>query len=300
MTTDSLFSRLSRELFGDDREETAGEVLFFRIFELFIVASAIHMVWDWGFYIQRISDIVLPLGIANYIDVSFLFGNGLSLVNAGLVTVLVFLGFARTNKYAYLAGFLLMHLQFAARYTLGEIPHSSNIVGMTLLGLALAMLLYREAHVRRRFVMGYTYFFVGLGYTLAAICKLIGTGPLWSDGRHLWLWVHEKAIDAMGYTGLLDYNAMQDLVLESVWIATALLTVGLLSEFFAWGMWWRKYRMLVLLAVLALHVGIYLVMNIMFWHTFFELILLAFPWASWIDRFGVQGSGLRVPGFVER
>ena len=296
----TFFSKLSHELFGSDTEETAGEVLFFRIFELFIVGSTIHLAWEWGMYILRISDIVLPLGIANYIDVSFMFGNGLSLINAAIISICIFLGFTRLSKYAYLVAFLLLHVQFAARFTLGEIPHSSNVVGMTLLGLSIAALAFDDSSHRRRFVMGFTYFFVGLGYTMAAICKLIGTGLLWSDGRHLWLWIHEKAVDGMGYTGLLDYNMMQEIALASVFVATMLLTLGLLSELFAWAMWWRKFRMPVLLAVLALHVGIYLVMNIMFWHTFFELILLAFPWAAWIERLRASRFGFHVPSIVYR
>jgi hypothetical protein len=287
-------------LFGFDREETRGEILFFRIFELFIVASTIHLVWYWGIYILRISDIVLPLGIANYVDVSFMFGNGLSLINAGLITVLVVLGFFRTFRYAYFIGFLLMHLQFAARFTLGEIPHSSNIVGMRLFGLSLAMLVFDDATYRRRFTFGFTYFFVGLGYTLAAFCKLVGTGLFWSHGHHLWIWINEKAVDAMAYTGILEYNLTQQIALSSVFFATAMLTFGLLAEFFSWAMWWRKFRLPVLLAVIGLHVGIYLAMNIMFWHTFFELILLAFPWARWIDGFLEARSTLRVPGFVFR
>ncbi len=281
----SLISKISRELFDFEREETQGELVFFKLFELFIIGSTIHMAWDWGFYILRISDLVLPLGIANYVDVSVFFGNGSSLVIAGLISIFCLLGFFRINKYSYLVAFLLLHLQFATRYTLGEIPHSSNVVGMTLLGFATAMVVFSDSRVRRRFTMGYTYFFVGLGYTMAAICKLIGTGIFWSDGRHLWIWIHEKAVDAMGYTGLLDYNFLQEFALSSFSFATLILTFGLLSEFFAWVMWWRKPRMLVVLAVLALHMGIYLVMNIMFWHTFFELILLAFPFAKWIDMF---------------
>ncbi|MFK7846000.1 MAG: hypothetical protein AB8G77_11920 [Rhodothermales bacterium] len=287
----SLISTLSRELFDYEREETAGELLFFKIFELFIAVSTIHLAWSWGLYILRISDVVLPLGIAIYIDVSFLFGNGLSLVVAGLVTVFAALGFFRINKYAYLISFLLLHLQYAARFTLGEIPHSSNVVGMTLLGLATAMVFFSDAKVRRRFTMGYTYFFVGLGYTMAAVCKLIGTGWFWSDGRHLWIWIHEKAVDAMGYTGLLDYNLLQQVALNSMFFATIGLTFGLLSEFFAWLMWWRRFRMPVLFAVLGLHVGIYVLMNIMFWHTFWELLLLALPWAKWLDVALASRSG---------
>ena len=280
----SLLSTLSRELFDYEREETTGEILFFKIFELFIAYCTVQYAWAWGLYIQRLSDVVLELGIANYLDASFFFGNGLSLGIAAMITIGVFLGFFRLSRWGYVIAMLLLHLQFSIRFTQGEIPHSSNVLGMTLMGLAIGVFIFTDATYRRRFTMGFTYFFVGLGYFMAAICKLIGTGIFWSNGKHLWIWIHEKAIDAFAYTGILDYNILQEISLESAFFATTILTIGLLSEFFAWGMWWRKFRTPVILAVLGLHTGIYLVMNIMFWQTFYELILLAFPWAVWIDK----------------
>ncbi len=280
----SFLTTLSRELFDVRSQESPGHVVFFKLFELFIVGATINYAWSWGLYILRISDVVLPLGIANYIDVSLFFQNGSSLAVAGLITLFCMLGFFRVTKYAYMAAFLLLHLQFSTRFTLGEIPHSSNVVGMTLLGFSLATLFFDEPRKRRTFTMGFTYFFVGLGYTLAAVCKLVGTGLFWSDGRHLWIWIHEKAVDAFAYTGILDYNLLQVWSLNSVSFATLILTFGLLAEMFSWLMWWRKYRTPILLAVIGLHVGIYLVMNIMFWETFYELILLAFPWAVWLDK----------------
>ncbi len=280
----SKLSVLAEELFDYDRPVTSGERVFFRLFELFIVGAVIDMVWYWGAYIMRISDLVLPLGLANYVDVTVLYGNGLSYVIAGLVTVLAVIGYLRLFRYAYLVAFALMHVQYVTRFSLGEIPHSSNVVGMVLLGLGLAMILFDDARFRRRFTLGFTYFFVGLGYALAAICKLVGTGIFWSDGRHLWIWVHEKAVDAFAYTGILAYNPLQEFALSSFSFSTAILTFGLLSEFMAWGMWFRRFRMPVILAVIGLHIGIKAVMNIMFWHTFWVLLLLAFPWSDWIDR----------------
>ena len=280
----SLLSTLSRELFDYEREETTGEVVFFKLFELFVAYCTIQYAWAWGFYIQRLSDVVLELGIAIYIDPYLFFDNGLSLVVAAIITLGVILGFFRVSRYGYVVAMLLLHLQFAIRFTQGEIPHSSNVIGMTLMGLAIGVFMFSDAKHRRRFTMGFTYFFVGLGYFMAAICKLIGTGIFWSSGKHLWIWIHEKAIDAFAYTGILDYNILQEISLSSAFFATTILTIGLLSEFFAWAMWWRKFRTITILAVLGLHMGIYLVMNIMFWQTFFELILLAFPWAIWIDK----------------
>lgn len=285
---------LLHNLFDFEREETPGEILFFRIFEGFVVLATLKLAWEWGFYIRRISDVVLPLGIAQYIDVSFLFASGLSLLNAGLITALVGLGFFRVTRYAYLAAFLLLHLQYAARYVLGEIPHSANMLGMTLLGLALAMLCFGAPALRRRFTLGFTYFFVGLGYTVSAFCKLVGTGPLWVDGRHLWLWIHEKAIDVFAKSGALELNWMQELALSDYWIATAFLTIGFLSELSAFLIWWKPFRLPVGLAVIGLHLGIHFVMNILFLLSLIELVLLTFPWARWIDgtlgRIGARSS----------
>lgn len=275
---------LYHNLFDFDREETAGEVIFFRLFELFVGYFTIRLAWDWGHYITRISDVVLPLGIANYIDVSFMFGNSLPLVNAGLIAALVVVGFFRWSRYAYLGAFLLLHVQFATRFTLGEIPHSSNVLGMTLLGLALALVFFDDGRFRRRFTMGFTYFFLGLGYTLAAFCKLIGTGITWPDGRHLWMWINEKTIDATAKTGVIEYNWLQELALSDYWVATAMLAGSLIAELCAVLMWWKQFRTPMVLVVIGLHLGIFYIMNIMFMITLLELILLALPWAVWIER----------------
>lgn len=272
-----------KHLFDFDREETTGEIVFFKIFELFVAGGTLFLAWTWGEYILRISDVVLPLGIAQYIDISFLFEHSLSLVNAAVISVLVVLGFFRVTRYAYLGAFLLLHLQYAARYSLGEIPHSANMLGMTLLGVALAMLLFQSSLHRRRFTMGFTYFFVGLGYTLAAISKLVGTGITWPDGRHLWMWINEKSVDVLSKTGTLDLNWLQEWALSDYTVATVFLAFGLLTELFAFLMWWRPLRTPVVLAVIALHVGIDLVMRIFFYLAVIELALLALPWARFID-----------------
>ena len=277
-------TNLSDNLFEFDREETGGEIIFFRLFELFIVYFTVRLAWEWGQYITRISDVVLPLGIANYIDVSFMFETSLPFVNAGLITALTVVGFLRLSRYAYLASFLLLHLQFATRFTLGEIPHSSNVLGMTLLGLALAMVFFDGGWYRRCFTMGFTYFFVGLGYTSAAFCKLIGTGITWPAGRHLWMWIHEKGIDSLAKTGVFQYNGLQELILSDYWIATAVLAASLLTELLAVLMWWKRFRTPMVLAVIGLHTGIYYTMNITFQITFLELILLALPGAVWIEH----------------
>ena len=76
---------------------------------------------------------------------------------------------------------------------------------------------------------------------------------------------------------------LQQLALSDRWFATAILTFGLVTEFFAFLMWWRRLRYPVIFAVFALHVGIYVSMNIIFVLSMYELVLLGLPWAAWID-----------------
>lgn len=284
---------LRPDLFEFEKPQTTGELIFFKGFEFFILLAVANLAWSWGYYILRISDVVLPLGIARYVDVTFMFDHHLSLINAAVITGLMLAGFFRLTKYAYLAGFLLLHLQYAARFTLGEIPHSSNMLGMTLLGLSLAMLLFQDDLHRRRFTLGFTYFFVGLGYTLSAFCKLIATGVTWPAGRHLSMWINEKSIDAFAKTGILEFNVLQEIALSSHGLATAFLTLGLLTELFAFLAWWKKFRMPILIAVIGLHIGIYLIMNIFFKLSVYELVLLAFPWPAWLDWLTSRASWMR-------
>ena len=150
--------------------------------------------------------------------------------------------------------------------------------------LALAMPAFTDASHRRRFTLGFTYFYVGLGYTLAGISKLGGTGLNWADGRHLWMWVNEKGVDVLSKTGVFELNVLQELVLASLTVATLILAFGILTELFAFLMWFRKLRTPVIMGVLALHVGIDIIMNIFFYLSVMLLVILGLPWAKWIDR----------------
>jgi hypothetical protein len=278
------FAPFLHALFGFDRPETRGYVAFFAFFELFVVAFTARYAWAWSLVVQSYGDVVLPLGMANYVDVSVFFGSPLAFAAAGVLTLGLLLGWTRRWRYGYLVAMVVFHVLFAARYSQGEIPHSSNVIGMTLLGLGLAVAAFDDEHLRRRFTMGFAYFSVGLGYTLAAFCKLVARGLTWPDGRHLWMWVYEKSVDTMAQTGTFEFNVVQQLVLDYYPLATLFLTVGLVSELLAWTMWWPRFRTLALLAVLGLHAGIYLTMEIVFLVTTGELVLLAVPWACLLDR----------------
>ncbi len=275
---------LAHHLFDSDREQTPGEALFFRLFELYIVGACVSFAWTWGSVIPRLGDVVEPLGMAHYLDVSVAFGTPLALISAVLTTGLLALGFLRVWRWAYLAGFVLLHFQFVTRFSQGFDPHGSHLLGVTLLGFALGAVLFAEEGVRNRFVLGYTYFFLGLGYTSAAFSKFVGTGLLWADGRHMWMWIGEKSMDAFSNTGVYGLSWIQQLAMDHYAVAAGFLVFGLLTELFAFLMWWRPFRYPMVLAVLALHVGIFLVMNILSTFVIGELILLGLPWAAWLDR----------------
>lgn len=276
--------KLLHQLFDVDREETAGEILFFRAFELSVLYWIVQFAWSWGLYIQRIGDVVLPLGIAQYVDVSFMFNHQVSLVTALLITVAAGLGFTRLWRYGYLAALLLLHLQYVARYCLGEISHGSNLIGVTLVGLSLGAVAFQDPRLVRRFVLGFCYFFFGLGYTSAAFCKLIATGPTWVDGRHLWMWIGERTVDTFSISGVIDHNLLQLWALDAHWLATMILAFGLLAEFFGFLIWFKRPRHVVLTLLLGMHLGILVSMKINFPANTHLLVLLAVPWPLLIDK----------------
>lgn len=282
----SFKDRLSTELFQPDRPETKGEIIFFRLFELFVICYVVKLSWEWGYYMLRNSDVVLPLGMAHYIDVTFMFHHSISLISAAIITGLVAIAFFRLGgRWMYFVAMLLFHMQYVGRFSQGEIPHSANLIGMSLLCISLGFIFFEEAIKKRRFILGSLIFFIGLGYTSAAFAKIIGTGIFWADGNHLWLWIAEKKTDILSRTGFFDYNFLQELALSSRTAATAILTVGWLTELSGFLIWWRKLRPWVITGIIMMHLGITLSMNIRFDAFIYELILIGYPWASLIDRY---------------
>ena len=276
--------RLWRDLFGFERPASWGEAVHFRLFEALIGAWVLLYAWQWGLDIQKNGDVVLPLGLARWIDVSFMFEHGVSLINAGVMTVGFVLGFSRIGRWGYVLTLIAFHLQYVSRYCLGEISHGSNLVGMSVLGLAIGTVSFSDEVSRRRMALGLIVFFVGLGYSSAAVCKLVATGPLWVDGHHLWLWIHERTVDGISKWGSVEHNFVQQLALDSRMVATAILLVGLLSEAFAWLLWFRDTRVWIGMVLLGMHIGIWLSMDILFLANEQLLVALAVPWPSLIDR----------------
>jgi len=276
-----------KSLFETDKNPTKGEALHFKIFELFVVIFVLKYAWQWGPYIQQIGEVVLPLGIAQYVDVSFMFEHNISLINAGLISIFALFGFFRVlPKYSYLITLGLFHLHYVSRFSLGEISHGSNFIGTSLLALALALFFFNDDPVRRqRFTMGFIFFFFGLGYTSAAVSKLIGTGLTWSSGEHLWLWIAERSVDVASSTGSFTPNAIQEWVLEYKFLGTLSLAFGLMAEFFGFLFWFDKTRPYIATALIAMHFGVYFTMNIMFDVYIYELLIIGYPWARLIDQY---------------
>lgn len=279
---------LLRNLFEFENPDSAGVKTYLRLFELFTAVYTVIYAWEWGNYILRISDVVLPLGLANYINVEIFFGNSLSLVNAGIITVITAIAFfTRKFKWLYLLSFLLLHIQYVTRFSLGEIPHSSNLLGFSVLGLGLAFCFFRNKTRALSFAYGFLIFFVGLGYTSAFFSKIIGTGITWVDGNHLWLWIAEKSVDVLSAKGAYELTWVQELALQSRFVATLILSFGMLTELIGFLIWWKKLRPYITLLLIAMHIGIYYSMNIWFLSYMIELIIIGFPWYKWINsRFG--------------
>lgn len=286
--TDSIrrnVQALGTRLFETDRPFLPGELLFYKLFELFIMFWVVRLSWEWAHYTLRNSDVVLPLGLANYLDVSVMFGNPLPYMLAALITLLTLLSYFRIGfRWQYLVVLLLLHTLHVTRYSQGEIPHSPNLIGMTLLSFSLAVLFFDKPEQRWRFAFGSMIFFIGLGYTSAAFSKLIGTGPMWADGHHLWLWIGEKGTDILSREGVFQVNLLQTMALQSVGAATLILLIGWITELAGFTMWFPRLRPWIVAATIGMHLGITLTMNIRFDLFVMQLVLIGFPWYLLLNR----------------
>ena len=278
--------QIAWDLFGHPNEVTNAHYVYLKAFELFTAGMTIMLAWEWGLYTLKITDVVLPLGIARIIDISFMHNQFMPLFNASLITILVLISFFRIGyKWQYMIVFLLLHIQYVARFSIGEIPHSANLAGMALFSFAMGTLFFENKDNRYRFIIGITIFYIGFGYFSASISKLIGTGINWVDGRHLWLWIAEKGTDILSREGEFQYTIVQEIALRSIPAATAMLMVGILTEFFGILIWFRKLRPFITLSIVGMHFGVMMSMNIRFDAFMFELLLIGMPWPEWYNMY---------------
>lgn len=289
-----------KKLFQFDRPETKGDILFYRIFEAIIIYQIIFYAWEWGLYIPQLGEVILPLGMANYIDVSFMFSGSYSLINAGLITIFALLGYFRKGRVFYFLAVLCMHLQYIARYSQGEISHGSNFTATALVTFALAALFIAGKNKRHKVAFGLFIFLIGLGYTSAGLSKLIGTGINWVDGRHLYLWIGERATDKLSQNGAFELNFFQEILLDHLWLATTILTIGVLSELFGFLLWFRKTRWIQATILICMHFGIYLSMSINFRAYFVILLIVGYPWGQFFDYLLSQKPNSKLNAYLEQ
>lgn len=285
MSLANISRRLTTELFDFGRASTRGERLFARLYEALIGIWVLWHCWTWAAYIPRIDSVVLPLGIANYLDVSAFYNAPVAYGIAAGVTVLVALGYSRRAKWAYTGAIVGFHILYATRYSLGEISHGSNFVGTALLAFAIATVLFKDSeHAIWRFALGFSLFFYGLGYTTAGFCKLIGTGLDWPAAAHFALWVGERTIDVTSRDGVFEPTILQRVGLAYPWFGSLSLTFGLIAELAGVLLWFRRFRTPVLAGLIGMHIGIDLTLDIMFIYNILILALLAIPFTQLFDR----------------
>ncbi|MDZ7694352.1 MAG: hypothetical protein U5K69_25055 [Balneolaceae bacterium] len=84
--------------------------------------------------------------------------------------------------------------------------------------------------------------------------------------------------------GSFSPNWVQKLALNNWGIATIMLTGSLIAEASAFLMWWKSYRPHIFAIILGLHLGIDLIMNILFLTYTIEFIIIGFPWYRLINQ----------------
>jgi hypothetical protein len=271
--------------FDFDTPESRGERVQALVFEITAVGLAMLALWGWVGPISRTPVIVAPLGVARYLDLSFMLDARWASLNALLACACFVLGLSHRVRFAHLVGLALFHVAYVARFCIGKTDHRSNLIGLSLLSLGLAAALFPDPKLRRRAALGFTLLLFGTAYTSAAIHKLSASGLLWVDGRHLWLWIAEKSVDTMSIYGATHFNFVQRAVLGSRGLGTVMLSAGLGTELFAWMMWMKRPRRWVLFGLVLMHLGIDLSMNISFAANQLLLLMLALPIAETTERY---------------
>lgn len=264
---------------GESRSETRSERLRFRLFELIVIFWVLRLVWVWGTQIPDADYTGAASGLANYLDLSFLRSNGLSLLNAGIVSIFAVAGLIRILRPAYAVVLVLMHVQYSALFGMATIDHASHVIGMCMLGLSIAAIAFKSGPNRRRFALGFAWLSMGFGYTVSAATKVIASGPRWVEGNNLWTWINERTTDLVAGTGEFELNVLQQLLLDNWWLATGALTLGLVCQATGFFLWFRRARHYQAAALLVVHAGAFLALGISAQPAMWLLALFAVPWA---------------------
>jgi hypothetical protein len=288
------------QLFNADRPETSGDVVVFLLFETLLAFQVILFSWKWAAHFPSLSSSIHPTGIANYLNISFMFGGPASYLNAAVITLFVLLGYLKKGRFFYLLALAAMHLQYAARFSTGRIAHGSDFTGMALLIVALTTIFISKPEQRRKVAIGFVLFFMSLGYTSAAFSKLIASGIHWVNGGNLILWIHKKAVYFLAQNGSVNLNGLQQVVLHQRWLATGMLTFGLLTELSGFLLCLRKWRWIEASFLISLHLGIFVTLNIQFTFFLTFIVILGYPWADLFDFWLPKNSRSAANFYLEK
>lgn len=265
--------------------ETNGNIIQFKVFELLVLFLSVKESINWMIYIKNYEEIVIPVGLANYININYLFSEPWMYIHSGCIILFCVAGFIRKGKYSYLVVLILLHILYAARFSFGKVSHGANFLGISLLLLSLSFLFYSKPENRRKFVFEACFFLFGIAYVSSGVSKLIGTGLHWPDGQHLLLWIAEKQIDQLSQHGETSLNALQLLIMKHYWLATCFLFIGLITELSGFLLWFKKSRPWIALLLIGMHIGILFTMNILFDQFVLFLAIVAMPWFKITDRY---------------
>lgn len=278
-----------------------GELLFFKLFELYILSTAIWLSWQWAVQMPKDAGLPFPAGIAQWVDVHLVMNGEAGYLNALVISVLSICAFFRIQvRWVFGAILLLLHFQYIARFSLGKLTHSANFVGLALLAFAIGFIQFRNQKERLRFVLGFILFFMGLAYVSSAMSKLIGTGLTWCDGHHLWLWMAQKQVDFFSTFGILPVGGLQQIVMTNYGLASLFLLAGLVTELTGFLLWWQKTRPYSATAILALHIGIGLTLHIYFTGMALMVLLIGFRWPLLLDKAFQKKTPVRFYARLER
>ncbi len=277
-------NKLFRNSFAFASEPGHGMRLHYKLFELFVFGCLIWFCFHWAAGMGTVSAVQSAGGLANYLPVEWMYGTFFPYINASLITLLLGLGFFRVMpKLTLTSSLLLVHFQYVARYTMGKLPHESVFLGMALLAIVLAVWMIPSPRDRIRFVFIFLLFFMGLGYVMSGFVKIIGTllvnpDGFWSDGRHLWLWIASRQVSVLTAEGSFNPGLLQVIAQKSWFLATAMLTYGLIAELLGFLLWFDRTRWISAVLLIGLHTGIGMVMGLFFPFFIAQLVFVGFRW----------------------
>jgi hypothetical protein len=273
-----LVTQFLDSIFEFSRPVTKPDLIHFRVLEAFVCGAAIWASWEWALAIS--GQIATPalLGLAKVTGIPFVSRTSAVLAATG-ITVCACSAFARIRPAtSYTAVVGLMHLLYVSRWAYGKANHTDNMVGMTIVCLALGYALFRDDEARRvRGVLGFVFVAIGIIYTFAGLAKLRTTGLGWANGAHLQIWIYEAHTGELARFGQSNFTALQTFLLEHTRIGSLLLAGSLAIECCGAAVCFARTRHFALLAMISLHIGIWFVLDIRFSFYMIELLILFVP-----------------------